>query len=433
MTAFTDLSAQPEILYLIFQYLPSKDLFSLMRCCKALYPTCYREIWTTLVLDSTKRLYIPDRDIVQPGSLKALIKTPGVQRFGFKYTKHLVLGTGLKGLSYALHTDLGRILRKVLQSGELCPRRLTVALDELPGYNFEQEGYDVPRNKRRPLKLLDALKEYGKGKNLQEFSVSIRASCFRHLPGYFTLSQVTQLELNPYLGTRRRDWKAGKAQKRTDKHIEELTTLLKQTPNLKELTIGDWFRKQDLFLLYTRPLVGQEWRNFQTTMTSLQRLKTFKVVTYLFHPSLFLIPPPSVTELLCTGTVSPVWWKTFAKCEELGNVRYLTIQVPDFTVKPARAVYGRHGVPVIKSIELGEVAITGLREFAIARCFHHPEAYFQDQNQDDTSTRCHRDVIDPLSRNIPVDLEDCIVRRNPNLSQDSLKMIGKQKSGDRTN
>ncbi|KAF3136370.1 hypothetical protein TWF703_005479 [Orbilia oligospora] len=306
MTSLTDLAAQPETFYMIVEYLSSNDL----------------------------------------------VRMHGMEKLFFQHTKNLVLD-GLIRLKYAKKTDIGKIFCQVFQSGELCPRTLAVAIDDLPEGNGGYTDYDGGYGSEKRLKLLDCLKEYGKGKNLREFSVSIRASCWRQLPVYFNLSQVTQLDLNPDYSGIRRNWKAGKANKRTDRQIEELTTILNQTPNLEQLIIGDWLRGQDQFRLSTRPRVKKEWKRLQRAVKNLQSLKTLKAVTYLFHPPFFLIPPPSVTNLLYTRTISPVWWRSFADCEGLGNVRHLTIQVTDSQLLPGSTLERGSEAPQIRDINLG--------------------------------------------------------------------------------
>ncbi|EGX47012.1 hypothetical protein AOL_s00097g58 [Orbilia oligospora ATCC 24927] len=413
MVSLTDLAAQPETLYMIVEYLSSNDIFSLMQSCKEMYPVCQKELWTTIALSRNKHLHSPNRNItrLRYQSFKDLVRMHGRKKLFFQYTKNLVLD-GLIRLKYFKKTDIGKIFCQVLQSGELRPRTLAVAIGNLPEGNGGYTDYDGGYGSERRLKLLDCLKEYGKGKNLREFSVSIRASCLRQLPVYFNLSQVTQLDLNPNYNSIRRDWKAGKANKRTDRQIEELTTLLDQTPNLKQLIMGDWLRNHDQFRLSTRPRVKKEWKKLQRTIKSLQNLKTLKVVTYLFHPSLFLIPPPSVTNLLCTGTISPVWWRSFAVCEGLGNVRHLTIQVTDSWLLPESTLERGAEAPQIRDINLGNFAISGLQEFNAVWCHHDPKMYFRDGNPEGPSG--------PDRRNIPADLEDCIVRKNDNLSEKCL-------------
>ncbi|KAF3084960.1 hypothetical protein TWF102_011741 [Orbilia oligospora] len=240
MTSLTDLAAQPETFYMIVEYLSSNDIFSLMQSCKEMYLVCQKELWTTIALSRNKHLHSPNRDITRPGyrSFKDLVRMHGMEKLFFQHTKNLVLD-GLIRLKYAKKTDIGKIFCQVFQSGELCPRTLAVAIDDLPEGNGGYTDYDGGYGSERRLKLLDCLKEYGKGKNLREFSVSIRASCWRQLPVYFNLSQVTQLDLNPDYSGIRRNWNAGKANKRTDRQIEELTTILNQTPNLEQLIIGD--------------------------------------------------------------------------------------------------------------------------------------------------------------------------------------------------
>ncbi|KAF3178310.1 hypothetical protein TWF788_007489 [Orbilia oligospora] len=417
MVSLTDLAAQPETLYMIVEHLSSSDIVSLMQSCKAMYPVCQKELWTTIALSRNKHLQSPNRDITSLGyrSFKELVQMHGLEKLFFQHTKNLVLD-GLIRLKYAKKTDIGKIFCQVLRSGELRPRTLAVAIGDLPEGNGGYTDYDGGYGSERRLKLLDCLKEYGKGKNLQEFSVSIRASCLRQLPVYFNLSQVTQLDLNPNYSGIRRDWKAGKANKRTDRQIDELTTLLDQTPNLKQLIIGDWRRNQDQFRLSTRPRVKKEWKRLQRAVNNLQSLKTLKVVTYLFHPSLFLIPPPSVTNLLYTGTISPVWWRSFADCERLGNVRHLTIQVTDSWLLPGSTLERGAEAPQIRDINLGNVAISGLQDFTAVWCHHDPKMYFRDGNP-----------VGPFSpdrRNIPADLEDCIVRKNDGLSEKCLESIG---------
>ncbi|KAF3148184.1 hypothetical protein TWF594_001378 [Orbilia oligospora] len=314
----------------------------------------------------------------------------GMEKLFFQHTKNLVLD-GLIRLKYAKKTDIGKIFCQVFQSGELCPRTLAVAIDDLPESNGGYTDYDGGYGSERRLKLLDCLKEYGKGKNLREFSVSIRASCWRQLPVYFNLSQVTQLDLNPDYSGIRRNWKAGKANKRTDRQIEELTTILNQTPNLEQLIIGDWLRGQDQFRLSTRPRVKKEWKRLQRAVKTLQSLKTLKAVTYLFHPSFFLIPPPSVTNLLYTRTISPVWWRSFADCEGLGNVRHLTIQVTDSQLLPGSTLERGSEAPQIRDINLGTL------------------------QSPDCKNSMPSGVI--TTRRY---LEDCIVRKNDGLSEKCL-------------
>lgn len=152
MTSLADLSARPEILYLILGYLPTVDLFRLLRTCKALYPTCYRELWSTLVFDGSR--YTPNslrqnRRVARPDVLVKLVKTNSVEGLGFKYTKHLVIGEELlkQGRSRSSmgsddeladlseskdirrSTELNNSLADLLESGELAPRVVSLNLN----------------------------------------------------------------------------------------------------------------------------------------------------------------------------------------------------------------------------------------------------------------------------------------------------------------
>ncbi|KAF3084961.1 hypothetical protein TWF102_011742 [Orbilia oligospora] len=76
--------------------------------------------------------------------------------------------------------------------------------------------------------------------------------------------------------------------------------------------------------------------------------------------------------------------------------------------------HAREGVrgPSNSRYQPRNVAISGLQEFNAVWCHHDPKMYFRDGNPEGSSS--------PDRRNIPADLEDCIVRKNDGFSEKCL-------------
>ncbi|KAK6524408.1 hypothetical protein TWF281_011316 [Arthrobotrys megalospora] len=447
MTSLVELSKTPEIIYLILRYLPSEDLFSLLRTCKALYPACYRELWSTLVFENytdeytyTPTLLRPDRSVARPNILTKLIKSDGVESIGIKYTKQLGIGKELLTRRDEDHssvepngavadsddrrastrvTELNDVLADLLESGDLTPRVISLNLN-IP--NSAATSYPDCDNR-----LLSCLKKCANGKEYSDFSVNVQTYAIHQLPAFFNLAQITRLELFAVLGRSSRpaeysdSWTAvvpsdsddetvTAAEIETSHHIKELTDMLNQTFNLNHFTFADGDRYTNIFEI-SSDVVSKELAKFQTAITNLQYLKTLKLYTYIFHPSFFLIPPPSVRKLVYSGDLSPSWWRQFAACPHLNNVEYLKFYTPeDSEYFDMGAYLGEDEEDCdINEIILGDVAITGLKKFVMYRGTPSTDNDYVPKTNSKAPKR-------PPTY-LPKDLKECILRNNKSLSK----------------
>ncbi|RVD89363.1 uncharacterized protein DFL_000375 [Arthrobotrys flagrans] len=135
----------------------------------------------------------------------------------------------------------------------------------------------------------------------------------------------------------------------------------------------------------------------QKIFLTLRHLRSFIIEGFIFHPHFFLRPPGSLKELRILGSMGFSWWQQFAKCSLVGLENLFIhgeLEVPQFTYQPQVDFTMPADIPLQNSFCLGSVSVHGLRKFKIfGLC------------------------------DLPTDFEDCIVRNNPSLDEESIQHI----------
>lgn len=246
------------------------------------------------------------------------------------------------------------------------------------------------------VQVLHGLKKYSETKAPEDFSVSLRTEIVRSLPHLFDLEKITKYEVAVYYpqGSRKKCWSTEDGS--TGGHISELGSLLTRMINLKHFSWDMKVRihrrnkfKQSDFLT--------EFEELQAAFTNMQRLESLALLDYLFHPSFFLIPPSTVKKLEYGGYLSRLWWRRFAEYPFPGvedmHIRAMEssklVQIPRF--------------PNLDDLFLEDVAITRLKNFTLGIC---------------QGTNSYR----------PVDLGECILRKNTGLRQRVSTAIAKDQA-----
>ncbi|KAK6532787.1 hypothetical protein TWF281_006963 [Arthrobotrys megalospora] len=367
MASITALSKCPEIIYEILEYLSNNDILFLQRTCKSLYPTCHRQLWSALNLTEGIRPYSGREsrytDVEwsrRPGSFA------GIDQI-LRFVQDCWINA--PGLAYTRHITFGRFI-----AGSPDPARFRVAqvlkqiledpnLD-LISADLKIDSHDVQLpNIPENIIPLHSLKEYSKTKSPKDFSIFLHSKLIHSLADLIDLEKVTKLTLapgnwcsDPY---RTRCWTA--QDRDHNANIDETAQLLRSVPNLACFTWeGDisGYRLQSLSKL-------------QAAFSTMKHLHTLKIYKEFFNRSFFLIPPESVKKLEIKCHVSSAWWQALAACPLTG--------VEDLCIAPlGRGHYER----------IGRVAVCGLKRFT-------------------------------LGANTPPGLEECLLRNNIDLEEDS--------------
>ncbi|KAK6525878.1 hypothetical protein TWF281_010922 [Arthrobotrys megalospora] len=393
MASLVGLSKAPETLYLILKYLPNADLFALLRTCKSLYPACYRHLWSTLVFDDVTSWMYPGRGISYfrgCRSIQQLIETEGPDNLGFKYTKFLGLGTAMFNFNVR-NLKLGKQLGELLENGKLAPQTVEVRFDCLDVSRQYEQG---------TAQLLLALRKYSKTKSAKELSISVSPEIVRSLHDLFDLEKIVKYDLYVHYGEgSRRTWSAG--DRDTGAHLKELSGVLAQTVNLKHFSWKTYVRRRNTFEISD---FSEGLGELQATFSNMQHLESLALLDYFFHPSFLLTPPKTVKKLEYGGNLSHHWWQQFSTCPLVG-VEDLSIHSPEYPEHFEMTQFldpGSENVDV-ENLVLGDVAVMGLKKFTVGK---------------DRGIRgC-----------LPVDLEECILRRNKGIGESYLRKVAETRA-----
>ncbi|KAK6522949.1 hypothetical protein TWF281_002376 [Arthrobotrys megalospora] len=370
MASLLQLSKTPEVLYLILQYLKSGDIAALLRTCKALYPTCYAQLWSSINVTGLHASRIVD-----------LIEKRGAENLGFEHTRYLRL----------ILASWHKPVAELLGVGKLNPRVVAV----------QMQCGDLEQTYRYSLEETSGLSEllkYSKSKSSKDFGIHLKAEIIRDIPRLFDLKKITRYELYVYVreSESRQPWSSYDPP--IDRQIQELAGLLSQLVNLKYFSWDTYICDYEYFDL-SDPRISKELENLQAAFTNMRYLETLVISAYFFHPSFFLTPPESVRTLELGGNLSPSWWRKFAACP-LTNVEGLSIGSPGYPqyFKMHRFTGTEEAEQKINELILKDVAITSLKFFNLDA--HKPQ--FGGSSK---------------STYLPADLAKCIFRRNSGLGQ----------------
>ncbi|KAK6527109.1 hypothetical protein TWF281_010301 [Arthrobotrys megalospora] len=357
MASIITLSKTPEIIFLILNSLDRKDVLSLLQTCKALYPACYRQIWSDISFtDESQKLDI----------FANLVRSLGSDALGFCYTKTLAFGFPIFGLGWPWidrddqkissdRADVIPVLQKLLDDNAFDLRNVSVDIYSIDTSNVLS---DLQQG------LLLSLKKYSESKLSTELEAQVLANAVHYLPKLFHLQTITELNLEIYPDhlTRESCWTIPLDVK---SNILELVNVLANIPNLK---VFSWSHEDPQPPNEPIEEISEELEKLQTVFTNMRKLRNLQLQSELFHSSFFLVPPDSVKTLYISRRRENIWWQKFSRCP-MPSVEELY-------------VYGTLPRDPNYQFEIGEVAIRGLKEFHLDR--------FQ----------------------VPLDLRECIARGN---------------------
>ncbi|KAF3289435.1 hypothetical protein TWF970_003214 [Orbilia oligospora] len=301
-----------------------------------------------------------------------------------------------------VHVEFRKQLERLLDIGQLAPTTVIADISVL-----NDEGRDCYPD---TLRLLQGLKKYSETKSPGEFSVQLRTGFIRLLPEYFDLPKITKYELVVAykLGPNEKIWSVdGPSAK---EHIKELTNVLAQLVNLQWFSWDSHTGKyyNDRRTRFKLSEGRQELEKLQTTFTNMRHLKTLICKNHFFDPSFFVVPPPTVKVLELGGLLSFSWWRKFAACP-LTSVELLEIRKPESRHEIEDPIGDRDEFKPINELVLGDVAVTGLRDF--------------NAKQHDYWSRRGNGYC-------PIDLNECILRRNKKIGPNTFKAIATSRAID---
>ncbi|KAK6524836.1 hypothetical protein TWF281_011734 [Arthrobotrys megalospora] len=332
MASIVTVGMIPEILYSILDCLPSRDVASLSRTCKDLYPACSHRFWSTLVLeDLSAKASVKFRDLVKGLRASRAEVSPLL-----KSTRTLVLGHYVLNVrtvrqpdhSYKVEEvepEVVLFLTELLEGNELDLRHVKITLGENELTGSQQ-------------RLLISLKEYSQSRSqgdIRSLHISAKDTC--SFDKFFHLEIITKLELHMWLGprppsprdryrTRRQiPWTA--RPENIPAAILELADLLASLPKIQFFS---WASSS------TRPLpnlkseiLSRSVARLQTVLTNLKSLRELRVRGKLFCSSYFLHPPRTLRKLVIGKKIKitvfnswlkqeyepdETWWRQFSSC-----------------------------------------------------------------------------------------------------------------------
>ncbi|KAF3176517.1 hypothetical protein TWF788_008003 [Orbilia oligospora] len=279
---FTTLS--PELLLSILEYLPARDVFSLILVCKAFYPVAHQILWSTpLVLDTSH---------YQDIKLRYAASDSNPLYMGWTFIKDfLLLDIGTPQMP---DEESARILIELFHSGKLEPRCIDI---EIYGRERGEEGLRV-----HDQEFWKSLMEYCRSKPPGEISLTLHAHNF----------QIMSLIDFQHLVKFRLDYGYTNLVNE-DSRIMNLTTILNTAVMLKDLSLISIWRpfEQDIHILEESPEV---LAGFQQAFDKLVRLERLVIENLFKEKSFFLSPPSNLKYLQIKAMTTPSWWLQLSKC-----------------------------------------------------------------------------------------------------------------------
>ncbi|KAF3921287.1 hypothetical protein ABW21_db0207346 [Orbilia brochopaga] len=391
MTSITSLA--PELLSAIVSHLPRHDLTSLLRVDRHFHDIATRQLWRTLYISGSS--WNPGFWGGEAGYSDTPLDARRCEKLvasgarGLKYTRRLVLlASALKNGGGA--SALLEMVKRGVESGEM--RLLVVEIVNLNVMGMSSDFLSYLKtcvSSQQSCSVSIELK--------RAFAPSLPRFCEK-LPQAIDLSRLTALDLE------HRPPDSGEKQD----PIMGLTGLLSATKNLTRLQL-----EMKVWWGGPRYFPQEPLRQLQSAVTALSKLRFLDVSGPLFHPSSFLAPPVGTTSVKYSGTVSFAWWRQLARCPFEGtrelelNLEYPLLldmlgwaSLHEEETAWATKRDSVHGKTISTILDeqflLGDVMFTGLEWF---RMVHNHE------------------------RVAPVDVEECVVRRNPRLARGCVKSL----------
>ncbi|KAF3313543.1 hypothetical protein TWF173_005837 [Orbilia oligospora] len=242
--------------------------------------------------------------------------------------------------------------------------------------------------------LLRDIRKYIESMSRRKFSLKIRTYGINNalMTKYFCLSKVTEFTL---YASNNGAWRTlgrinGPARiLRVQYNINQLAGVLSRMVNLQKFfwNCARYERYPDNSGSPV-PEISEQLENLQRVFLELRCLYSLVIDGFIFDPHFFLRPPKGLREFRILWAMGQEWWKQFAKHPFVGlRTLFLHVETDQF-FDPAEDVCSDN------SFTLGCVSVSGLRSFKI---FGRSK--------------------------LPIDLEDYIVRNNPNLDEDSFRHI----------
>ncbi|KAK6495168.1 hypothetical protein TWF481_003196 [Arthrobotrys musiformis] len=383
----------------ILDCLYHKDVASLLQTCKAIYPACYRRIWSTLTFgyveesgsssfankteEDRNQPWYPAHDIerrVFHGS-QSHIWNWELSDLGLEHTRTILLAPSVFKEYVSGARGMCDHIENVFLSDKLNLKRLIIMME------VESPRLNTKSNPCLFLILRD-LRDYIKSRPPRSLSVEIQIEGLNVnlMSKYFCLSTVTEFTLSVDYGT----WSYAVfiLLHPIQAKAEELSTVLADMVNLRK-----FFWDASPYEFQRRPTLSQlspQVEKLQAVFSSLSHLRSFIINGFIFHPLFFLRPPEGLTEFRVLSPMVDEWWAKFAEYP-FPNVDSIFIHSRP-KVNSWLEDLGEYNMT--SSLALESVSVRGLRKFKIFGQGH-----------------------------IPVDLEDCIIRNNPQLDEDSLRHV----------
>ncbi|KAF3172711.1 hypothetical protein TWF225_010000 [Orbilia oligospora] len=413
---------QPDILFKVTSFLEKCDSFNLILSSKNFQDACHRHNWFRLGFNNSSLISHDDlvihKTLAQLESPIHISWLPGIQdgvppEFSvLRATLEAIKNGDIQGPK---HIELNLTSYQPDDSVERKPsqwRRLFGEENEpesdsesplttiLPFGKAKTSEDDVPFNKHTT--VLSIFKSFSKEKDPSEkfrISITINLADISILK-FCDMTKVTNLRLEEIWDGR---------QKRIGRSVDKLVMALSGlTDHLKMLSLGGE---------PYRPNASQEleptdlWYKLQVLQEVVWKMKSLRSLTiskhYLFHPSFILLPPEGVTSLTYLGTVSPLWWRKFARYHFAG-VEELTLGCAglgnDCVEKRYLQSSGEEIWNQSEEFRLGSIQISGLR-------------WINFENLAD------------FGLHYPTDLLPLVLQNNPRISEHSIQVLVKDRSG----
>ncbi|KAK6510719.1 hypothetical protein TWF506_009822 [Arthrobotrys conoides] len=440
-------AAIPELLYTILEYLEQGDTYSLLLTCQRIYPIAYKHLWKTIRLYNRGKQQMAEpgfftSNLISQHALDPLlfhsmavqledqmcyklanaIDTLGPENTGLSLTRKLVFAPD------SLHSGNGFYKSSLMSYVDAFMQKGILNLNCIE-LNFSI-SVRSEEQKEAVSWFLTHLREYSKSKSPDEFSIILTSPLDVVMARMIDIEKVTELSLSinwsnsggnafqpdeikipveeddsdaywhlepePDSDDSRDSDPVYRRRARRDRSqfntqlTERLTALLLRAVNLTSLAIstrvddserGKNFRYVDL--RFSKPL-----QTLQNAFYSLPKLRKLEIRDKFFHPSYFITPPDSTTEVSYSGILSNRWLQSFKRCS-FTNVKRLSLHINRDNSDKRRWCRNDFNV-----LPLGDVAVSGLTECSIV------------------------DEMDTAP-----DLAQCIFKRNKNLDKASKQRV----------
>ncbi|KAK6499032.1 hypothetical protein TWF481_011601 [Arthrobotrys musiformis] len=444
--SLVSLADSPELFSNVIAYLNRTDTFSLLLTCKALYPAAHQRLWSTLDLSEYPLFFNHEDAISNQGrhKLAQLLKIYRSDLSGLKLVHTLHLNGGVFSKTSVTRTSgLMGTLGDQLYRRSMEPRH--VSLDISSTYCDIGLESSNSYTSKDGLFFLQVLKDYSRSRAPVFFTLHLTADFIGptlhrdkfkiNLSDILDLTKLTKLNLTLYLRNRilstddqealwdsGEEWEDNQPGNRSPQqkfadydvigdsdtgNIREqaklLSGLLFSTPNLIDLCLATNSSRYEPVELYN---FAKALKALQRTVLALRKLRVLELHGLIFHPCFFLHPPESVkvfrVESGGASNVSAAWWKKFAACP-FTNVEEMTLNTQHMALGNWTSSDDEEEQQTdIKFwiFGVGDVKIQGLRKFRAP-------------------------LLETLQiTHGPLDLLECILKKNPNLDEDSASRLG---------